>query len=57
MNKRGGDGGCCFVVEGVTNTTEVAYVVVTGTRQLGNFLTGGERDQRQSLDCLQMNKE
>ena len=43
MNKRGGDGGCCFVVEGVTNTTEVAYVVVTGTRQLGNLLTGGER--------------
>ena len=58
MDKRGGDGGCCFVVQGVTNTTKVAYVVVTGTRELGDLLTEGERGgQRQSLNCAQMNKE
>ena len=34
MDKRGGDGGCCLAVQGVTNTTDVAYVVVTGTREL-----------------------
>ena len=31
MDKRGGDGGCSFVVQEVTDTTEVTYVVVTGT--------------------------
>ena len=36
-------GGCCFVVEGVTNTTEVAYVLVTGTRVLGDLLAEEER--------------
>ena len=40
MDKRGGDGGCCFVVQGVTDTTEVMYVVVTGTRELGDLLEG-----------------
>ena len=43
QDKRGGDGGCCFVVEGVTNTAEVAYVIVTGTRELGDLLGEGER--------------
>ena len=50
MDKRGGDGGCCFVVQGVTNTTEVTYVVtyevtyvvVTGIRELGDLLAEGE---------------
>ena len=42
MDKGGGDGGCSFVVQGVTNTTEVAYVVVTGTRDLGDMLAEGE---------------
>ena len=42
MDKRGGDGGCCFVVNGVTNTTKVTHVVVTGTRELGNLLAEGE---------------
>ena len=32
--QKGDDGGCCFVVDRVTNTTEVVYVVVTGTREL-----------------------
>ena len=58
MDKGGGDGGCCFVILGVTDTTEVTYVVVTGTRELGDLLAEGEREsQRQSLDCVQMNKE
>ena len=43
MDMRGGDDGCCFVVQGVTNTTEVTYVVVTGTRELGDLLAEGER--------------
>ena len=46
MDKRGGDGGCCFVVHGVTNTTEVTYVVVTGTRELGDLLAEGERGSK-----------
>ena len=33
MDKRGGDGDCCCVVQEVTNTTEVTYVVVTRTRE------------------------
>ena len=45
IDKRSGDGGCCFVVEGVTNTTKVAYVVVTGTRELGDLLAEGERER------------
>ena len=43
MDKRGGDGGCYFVVQEVTNTTEVTYVLVTGTRELGDLLAEGER--------------
>ena len=43
MDKRGGDGGCCFVVQKVKNTTEVTYVVVTGTREIGDLLAEGER--------------
>ena len=43
MDKRGGDGGCCFVVQSVTNTTEVTYVVVRGHRELGDLLA--ERDR------------
>ena len=43
MNKRGGDGGCCFVVQGVTDMTKVTYVVVTETRELGDLLAEGER--------------
>ena len=43
MDKRGGDGGFCFVVQEVTDTTEVTYVVVTGTRELGDLLAEGER--------------
>ena len=31
------------MVQRVTNTTEVAYVVVTGTRELRDLLTEGER--------------
>ena len=45
MDKGGGDDGCSFVVQGVTNTTEVAYVVVTGTRELGDLLAEGEREE------------
>ena len=45
MDKRGGDGGCCFVV--FANTTEVTYVVVTETRDLGHLLAEGERERRQ----------
>ena len=43
MYKRGGDGGCWFLVHGVTNMTEVMYVVVTETRELGNLLAERER--------------
>ena len=43
MDKRGGDSGC-FVVKEVTNTTEIAYVVLTETRALGDLLTEGERE-------------
>ena len=57
MDKRGGDGGCCFVVQGVSNTTEVTYVVVTGTTELGDLLAEGGWGQRPSLACMQMNKE
>ena len=59
MKKRGGDGGCCFVVQGVTDTTGVTYVVVTGIRQLGDLLGEGERErsQKQSLDFAQKNRE
>ena len=32
-----------FVVKGVTDTTDVTYVVVTGTRELGDLLAEGER--------------
>ena len=42
MDKRGGDDGCCFVVQGVTDTTEVTYVVVTETKELGDLLVEGE---------------
>ena len=58
--QRGDDGGCCFVVQGVTNTTEVTYAVMTGARELGDLLAEGERErggQRQSLDCVQIHKE
>ena len=41
MDNRDGDDGCCFVVQGVTDTTEVTYVVVTGTRELGYLLAAG----------------
>ena len=44
MDKRGGDGGCGFVVQGVADTTEVTYVVVTGSRELGDLLA--EEDRR-----------
>ena len=44
MDKLDGDGSCCFVVEEVTNATEVAYVVVTRTRELGDLLAEGERE-------------
>ena len=44
MDKRGDDDGCCFVVQGVTNTTEVTYVVVTATRALGDLLAEEERE-------------
>ena len=37
-SKRGGGGGCCFVVQGLTNMTEVTYVVVAGVRELGDLL-------------------
>ena len=57
MDKRGGNGGCCFVVQEVTNTTKVTNVVMTITRELGDLLAEGERGQRQSLDCMHMNKE
>ena len=60
MDKGGGDGRCSFVVHGVTNTTEVTYMVVTGTRERGDLSTERERERgghRQSLDCMQMNKE
>ena len=43
MDKRGGDGGCCFVFQGVTYTTEVTYVLVTGTREFGDLLAEEER--------------
>ena len=43
MDKRGGDGGCCFMVQGVTDTTEVTYVVVTRTRELGDLLAEEEK--------------
>ena len=43
MDKRGGDDGCCFVIQGVTNTTQVTCVVVTRTRELGDLLAEGER--------------
>ena len=43
MYKRGGDGGCCFMLQGATNTTEVTYVVVTCARELGDLLAEGER--------------
>ena len=43
MDKRGSDGGHCFVVQGVTDTTEVMYVVVTATRELGDLLAERER--------------
>ena len=32
IDKRGGDDGCCFVVQRVIDTTET-YVVVRGTRE------------------------
>ena len=44
MDKRGGDGGCYFMVQGIANTAEVTYVVVTGTRELGDFLAERERE-------------
>ena len=51
------DGSCCFVVQGVTNTMVVTYVVVTGARELCDLLAEGERGVKDSLDCVQMNKE
>ena len=42
IDNRGSDDSCCFVVKGVTNTTEVTCVVVTGTRELGDLLAEGE---------------
>ena len=45
MDKRGSDGGCYFVFQGVTNTTEVTYVVVTGTGELGDLLAEGEKNK------------
>ena len=32
-----------FVIQGVTNTTQVTYVVVTRIRELGDLLAEGER--------------
>ena len=55
MNERGGDGGRCFAVQGVTNMTE--YVVATGIRELGDLLTEEEKGVKYSLYCVQMNKE
>ena len=45
MDKGDGDGGCCFVVQVVKNTKQVTYVVVTRTRELGDLLTEGEREE------------
>ena len=44
MDKRGGNGGCCFVVQEVTNTTKVTNVVMILTRELGDLLAEGERE-------------
>ena len=44
MDKRGCDSGCYFVVQGITNTMEVTYVVVTGTRELEHLLAEVERE-------------
>ena len=46
MDKRGGDGGYCFVVQEVTNMMDVTYVVVTGTRELWDLLAEGERGSK-----------
>ena len=43
MDKRDGDSDCCFVVQGVTNTSEVTYVVAKGIIELGDFLAEGQR--------------
>ena len=43
MDKTGGDGGCCFVVQAVTDTTEVTYVIVTGAKAQEDLLAEGER--------------
>ena len=42
MDKRGGDGSCCFMVQGVRNATEVTSVAATGTSALGDLLAEGE---------------
>ena len=59
MDKRCGDGACCFVVHGVADTMKVTYVIVSGAREHGDLLVERERErsQRQSLDCVHMNKE
>ena len=46
MDKEGDDGGCCFVVQGVTNTAEITHVVVTGTGEFRDLLTERERGVR-----------
>ena len=45
MDKSGGDSGCCIVVQGVTNTMEVTYVVVTGTGTLEDLLAEREKER------------
>ena len=46
MDKRGDDGGCCLVVQEVRNTTEVTYVVMTGTRFVGRRKEGSKTKHR-----------
>ena len=57
MDKRGDDVGCCFVVQRVTNTTEVTFVVETGTRELGDLLAEGEREESKTKPRLRADEQ
>ena len=57
MNKRGGDGGCCFVVQGITDTTEVTYVVVIGSIESLEICWLKEREKSKTKTRLRADEQ
>ena len=57
MDKRGGDGSCCFVVQGVTDTMEITYMEVTGTIESLEICWLKEREKSKTKPRLRADEQ